>query len=115
MGSLGERPTLGPDTGPRASLPRLPSLPPISVARALPEPPSSIAMGRRDCELLVTGRTPGEELLPMGRREGDEPDTVARGLWVLPGVEIRRSPLAEAFCPELLGDGWLPRPRGRIA
>lgn len=103
------------EKGPRGSLPRLPSLLAISVARALPEPPSIIEIGRSDCELLVTGRSPGEEPLPTGRREGDEPDTVARGLWVLPGAEIRRSPLAEAFCPELLGDGWLPRPRGRIA
>ena len=42
----------------------MPSLLAISVARALPEPPSIIEIGRSDCELLVTGRSPGEEPLP---------------------------------------------------
>ena len=77
-------------------------------------PPSGAEIGRSDCELTDTGLLFGEEPAPTGLRLGEEPEMAVLGLRVLPGVEIRRSPLAEAVEPEILGEGRAPPDSGRI-
>lgn len=68
---------------------------PSLEARFFPTTPSGAEIGRSDCELADTGFTAGEDVLPTGLSDGDEPEVDARGLWADTGPEIRRSPLAD--------------------
>lgn len=61
------------------------------------------------------GRLLGEEVDPIGLMLGDDPEIDARGLWVLLGGAIFRSPLVEAVGPDSLDDGSGPVATGRSA
>lgn len=72
-------------------------------------------MGRKDWELAESGLIIGDDWLPTGLRDGEDPDTDERGLWADARPDTRRSPLVEAGGIDDFGGGTGEVAAGRRA